>query len=328
MLLFFEAGAKYDTSQKDCAPVTLAHVRYKNELPTLTLLKIDQIITYLEAKGKSKRTQKNTRTNLKILAHLANLDKPAEIELAIARYRKQNGQPATNSYKSKLCECYQYFCKFNKIQWEKVIYHPEEHSIIPPTEKQVAMLIASAKNPLSLKIELAEETGLRPCEIQGEKGLRVIDIHTEQKSITALSAKKCNARPPIKISDQLITRLTAYITSKNLKGQNILFLGNSDRLSEHFFKLKKRLAKKLNDPSIEAIRLYDIRHYYITKQLRRTQNTETVRIIVGHKHLNTTQKYLHLLGNNSGEWITEQTNDRKRADELVKADYSARISGH
>jgi len=156
--------------------------------------------------------------NLKILAHLANLEEPEKIELAIARYIKRNKQPASNSYKSKLCECYQYFCKFYKIQWEKPKYTPEERSIIPPTEKQVTMLIASAKNPLSLKIQLAGETGLRPIEIQGDKGLKVTDIHTEQKSITALSAKSCNARPPIKISDELITRLTAYISTKKLKG--------------------------------------------------------------------------------------------------------------
>ena len=43
--------------------------------------------------------------------------------------------------------------------------------------------------------------------------------------------------------------------------------------------------------------------------------------LMGHKKLTTTQKYLHLIENTDSEWITEQTNDRKRADELVKADY-------
>jgi hypothetical protein len=82
-----------------------------------------------------------------------------------------------------------------------------------------------------------------------------------------------------------------------------------------------KLAKKLSDPSIKSIRLYDLRHAYITKQLRRTQNAETVRIIVGHKKLNTTQKYLHLLGGNSGEWIVEGTTDKNRAMQLIAADF-------
>ncbi len=205
---------------------------------------------------------------------------------------------------------------------DKPKYTPEERSIIPPNDDQILELIASAKNPLSLKIMLMGETGLRPCEIQGEKGLRVNDIHIEQKAITALSAKKCNARPPIRITDNLLSRLTSYVEKNHLASQDILFKGNSDRFSSHFIILKKRLAKKLNKPSIQAIRLYDIRHYYITKQLRRTQNTETVRIIIGHKHLNTTQKYLHLLGQNSGEYIVEGTTDKNRAMQLLAQDYT------
>jgi integrase len=92
---------------------------------------------------------------------------------------------------------------------------------------------------------------------------------------------------------------------------------DSRAYGECFRIFKKALAKKLNDPTIATIRLYDLRHYYVTKQLRRTQNAEIVRQIVGHKRLDTTQKYMHLLaGADIGEWIIEQTQDRKRAAEL------------
>ncbi|MGD0405672.1 MAG: tyrosine-type recombinase/integrase [Candidatus Bathyarchaeia archaeon] len=85
--------------------------------------------------------------------------------------------------------------------------------------------------------------------------------------------------------------------------------------------MRNRLAEKLKDPTIKAIRLYDLRHYYITKQLRKIQNAEFVRQIVGHKNLNTTQKYFHLLANTNGEWIVEETSDTNRAKQLLAQDF-------
>jgi integrase len=74
-------------------------------------------------------------------------------------------------------------------------------------------------------------------------------------------------------------------------------------------------------PVLRTIRLYDLRHYYVTKQLKRIQNAEFVRQIVGHKRLNTTQRYMHLLANTSGEWVVEGTNDKERAKQLLGADF-------
>jgi site-specific recombinase XerC len=244
--------------------------------------------------------------------------------LAIARYKKQNGQSATNTYKSMLVDAYSKYVKYNKIEnWERPHYSIQPKGIQPPTEERIKLLIASAKMPMSLKISISKETGLRPKEVTGETGLKVNDIHRDTKTIVARSLKGCNQRPAIPISDELLTNLTSYITSRNLKPDDLIFKGSSDTYTTHFIRFKNTIAKRLNDPTIKQIRLYDIRHYYVTKQLKRTQNAEIVRIIVGHTRLNTTQKYLHVLGNlNSGEWIVEQTQDRQRAKELSEQDFT------
>ena len=44
--------------------------------------------------------------------------------------------------------------------------------------------------------------------------------------------------------------------------------------------------------------------------------------MVGHKNLNTTQKYCHLAINETGEWIVEQTNDKQRSKELLIQDFT------
>ena len=287
-----------------------------------TQQRIDKLVLYLKGKGRSESTQTAYQKNLLYLAQrVTDLNDTQAVELAIANYVKTDGHRATNNYKGKLCDCYARYCKFYNIAWEKPLYTPEPHSVQPPSTEKCEVLISSAKMPLSLKIDISTETGLRPIEIVGEKGIHASDIHPDQKTITARSVKGCNPRPPIKISEELSARLKTYILQNQLSNEDLLFEQDSIAYQECFRIFKKALAKKLNDPSIATIRLYDLRHYYVTKQLRRTQNAEIVRQIMGHKRLDTTQKYMHLLVGTDGEWITEQTNDRKRADELTKADY-------
>jgi integrase len=293
----------------------------------LQIPKIQTLALHLERKGKSKNTIKNLIKDLKLLAQRADLDKPQDIEQAIARYQKVNGRPATNNYKNKLCTSYTAYCKFTNIQWtDKPHYTKEEIAIIPPTAQKIEMFVASARSTLSLKIDISYQTGLRPIEIQGEKGLQVKNINLEQHLITARITKGCNPRPPMKINEPLTAKLNTYITRNKLKPDDNLFTGDTERYSTHFIRFKNRLSERLKDPSIKTIRLYDIRHAYATRNLQKTQNTETVRIIMGHKCLNTTQRYLHLLNLENGEWTVEGTTDKKRAEELLTANFTYQLT--
>jgi integrase len=297
------------------------------EIDPETQQKIEKLVLYLKRKGRGESTQTAYQKNLLYLAQrVLDLNDTEAVEFAIADYVKIDGHPATNNYKGKLCDCYARYCKFYNIPWEKPIYTPEPHSVQPPSTEKCEILISSAKMPLSIKIDISMETGLRPIEVVGEKGLHANDIHPDQKTITARSTKGCNPRPPIKISEELSARLKTYILENQLANENILFEQDSRAYGECFRIFKKALAKKLNDPSIATIRLYDLRHYYVTKQLRKTQNAEIVRQIVGHKRLDTTQKYMHLLAGNSGEWIVEGAADKERAKELLANDFTYQLT--
>jgi integrase len=296
---------------------------------TEQLPKILKMELYFERKAKSPRT---TRTYIKVLKELAkrgNLDNPLSIELAISRYKLYNymshkltDKPASQRWKQQLCTVYLHYCKANGIQWEKPVYKADEHGIQPPSEDRIKQLITAAKYPLNIKIEISMQTGLRPIEIQSPKGLKMRDIHLDTKTIIATNTKGCTARPPMPISDHLATKLQELIYKNNLKPDDLLFSGEARNYPDHFRRLKTRLAKYYNDPTIKSIRLYDLRHYYVSKLLKQTQNTEIVRQKVGHKRLNTTQKYLHLLADTySTEWIVESTNDKKRSEELIRSNY-------
>jgi integrase len=285
------------------------------------------LLCILERKGRAKSTLTGYEKNLKWLAQHADLSEPEEVETAIARYIKKDGHPASNNYKGKLCDNYDAYCKrILNIIWEKPIYTPEDKAISPPSTERVSVFVASARNELSIRIDLMQQTGYRPCEIQGEKGISVRDLHPDTNTIVARIHKGCNARPPQKVTHELMARLLDYVHRKNLAADDILFLGHPKGFGEAFRKFRNKLAKKLQDPTIRNVRLYDLRHYYCTKQLRRTQNCEIVRQIMGHKKLDTTQKYMHLLAGTSGEWIVEGTTDKKRAQELLANDFAYQLT--
>jgi hypothetical protein len=155
-----------------------------------TQQRIDKLILYLKGKGRSESTQTAYEKNLLYLAQrVLDLNDTQSVELAIANYIKTDGHKATNNYKGKLCDCYARYCKFYNVIWEKPVYTPEPHSVPPPSTEKCEVLVSSAKMPLSVKIDLSMETGLRPIEIVGEKELHASDIHLDQKTVTARSVK-------------------------------------------------------------------------------------------------------------------------------------------
>ena len=150
--------------------------------------------------------------------------------------------------------------------------------------------------------------------------LKVKNFNPEIKQVFPTTAKHGCGRAP-KLTDNTATRLHEHILRIGLKQEDKIFKGDADHYGDDFRAMRNKLAIKLNDPKIHEIRLYDIRHYYCTHTLKKTNNAYITMKLMGHKKLSTTQKYLHLTEEINGEWITEQTNDRKRADDLTKAEY-------
>jgi integrase len=296
--------------------------RYLSVVPN-----VQNLLLKMESKGAKPKTIAITRKTLTQLAMRCDLNNTAETELTIARYKTCKGTPASEAYKMNLVTAYRKYCKVFKIQWgDPPSYRQPAMGRQMPTRERIITLISAAHGTLSTKIAISYATGLRPCEIVGQTGLRVKDIHPDNCTLTARIQKGCNPRPPIKIPETLMMEIQTYIQHRNLRNEDLLFKGTSERYGEHFIRLKHRIAKTRCDPEYLKIRLYDLRHAYITGLLRKTQNAEIVRQLIGHKHLDTTQKYLHLAVTDSPEWIVEYTNDKNRAKELLLNDFTYQLT--
>jgi integrase len=190
------------------------------------------------------------------------LNNPEEVKQLISKINGSNG------YKKNLCLAYNKYCKYYNIDWEMPIYIPNPKQIRIPTTENLNMLIAYAGQSLSLKLMISKETGLRPVELIN---LKVKDIDLEQKKVYPRTAKH-GAPRILKLSDNLTKRLQTYIIRKDLEPNNKLFKGTAEKYGKSFSQSRNRLAKKLRNPTLRTIRLYDFRHYFATMLYKETKD--------------------------------------------------------
>ena len=66
------------------------------------------------------------------------------------------------------------------------------------------------------------------------------------------------------------------------------------RVKENWSKLKASVAKKLGEPQLRQIRLYDLRHFAGSMTYYRTRGIIFTMRFLGHKNIKNTLRYIHL----------------------------------
>jgi integrase len=262
--------------------------------------------------NKSDYTINFTRKALTYLSKHTSLNEPEAVKMLIANLK------TSDSYKKNLCIAYNRYCKYNKIEWAMPKYTQEAKNIALPTKEKLLMLIAEAQKVLGIKLQMSMETGLRPIELCN---LKVKDIDLDHKTINPTTAKGGNPRT-IPITANLTAKIQERINLKNLKPNDKLF-GNvtADQYGRQYRTMRNKLAEKLKDPSLRTIRLYDFRHYFCTKKLYDINNPYTVMVLMGHKKLQTTQRYMHLLNYAEEEYTVSGATTANEATKLIEAGF-------
>ncbi len=176
------------------------------------------------------------------------------------------------------------------------------------------MIISASGRILSLKLKLSMETGLRPIELHN---LKVKDVDIAQRIVYPTTAKH-GAPRKIKISQQLTDLIQEYITRNKRNQNDTLFKGNPISYGKEYREVRNTLTKKLNDPTLKNIRLYDLRHYFGTMNYHKTKDIKFTQYLMGHKHSNTTDIYVHILDNGEEEYTCKVANNLKEATDLIE----------
>jgi integrase len=249
---------------------------------------------------------------------ISNLDKqtdlnnPQSVEVFVKQLQR------SNNYKNRYYFVYQKFCQCNEIQWKKPKkFSDNAKEIQVPARSKIEQIIADSGRILALKLRVSMETGLRPVELFE---LKTKDIDLDQRYIFPITAKHGASRK-IKIPEQLVLLLRDYITNENKQPNDKLFKGDQTRYGKEYRVVRNRLAKKINDPSIHRIRLYDLRHYFATTTYYKTDLKRT-QYLLGHKNSNTTDRYTHLLDNQEEQqYITRTATNIKEASQLLETGF-------
>jgi integrase len=254
-----------------------------------------------------------------MLQNNCTLQNPNEVLSYIAN------KDASNSTKEALCYAYRKYCKHCNIKTKIPYYQPDPKPIKIPTKEKLEMLIANSGWMQSIKLRISMECGLRPIELCR---LKVKDIDLDQKLIYPKTAKH-GAPRTLKISENLKNTLQKHITKYNLNPNDKLFKGKADYYGKNFRAMRSNLARKLNDPTIKSIRLYDFRHWYATNLYHKTRDILLVKQQMGHKRIETTLIYTQLLNLNEDEWICKGATNKEEAMKLIEVgfEYVTEIDG-
>ena len=295
---------------------------FKSKHPVITPCQIDQnllpgeskqinVLIQMKNDNKSEDTIRFTRKALSLLSRHSSLAEPESVKAFLAQMQ------GSDSYKRNLAIAYNKYCKFYGIEWKMPFYQPEAKMIKLPTKEKLIMLISSAQKPLSIKLQISMEAGLRPVELVR---LKAKDIDTDHKAITPITAKGGNPRI-IKITQRLTATMGDWIRTNNLNPNDRLFNGTSSNYGSSYREMRNRLSDKLHDPTIKTIRLYDFRHYFCTKTLRDSGDAFFTMNQMGHKKLTTTQLYMHLVNLESDEWTCRAAATREEAMSLIEGGF-------
>jgi len=245
-----------------------------------------KILWELKKSGKAPDTIKNINKCLQRLAKSCDLNNPESVLTFVATLDRKNG------YKRNLIMAYEHYVKLYGLTWTKPKYRENAKMPKIPLESHIDLIMANSPLKLRTATSISKDTGLRPTELM-QTTLRNFNLN--QKTVYPETAKHGSARV-LKLSNKSINLLNKYISKYHIDPNQPLF-GNwtSDTYGKWFRHYRNKTANRMCNPTIQTIRLYDLRHYFATMTYHKTRDILFVKQQMGHRKIETTLRYTQLL---------------------------------
>ena len=278
---------------------------------TETSKQLAQIVDYawqIKKRGLAESTIKQRVYRLKhLLREGANLNDPDSVSTILAT------RNWTESNKQVFIVAYQSFARTHKLQWEKPKTRIERKMPFIPTEEEIDQLIAGCGKKTATFLQMLKDTGARTAEAS-----RIQWIDIDEKSSTI------RINHPVKGSLARIVKVTpkTIATLNNLqKTGNYVFNTNAQTTRNLFDKQRNRIARNLQNPRLRQINLHTLRHWKATMEFHRTLNIKFVQQMLGHKKLETTDLYTHLINYKCDEWDVAHARNLEEESKLIEAGF-------
>jgi integrase len=244
----------------------------------------------MKTNGNAESTIISTVRRLRFLDRNTNLENPQICKDYIINYE------ASNAYKEGLAMAYNRYVTHTGLNWNIPYFQKEERLPNVPSNEETNVIISSFHRKWATIFTILKETGLRPIELH-RSTLKNIDL--EKGTINAKACKRGNPRI-LKLTDSTLVLLKTYITKNTSKA---LFPAPHDQCRA-WTEGRNRTAKKLNRPELIKYRLYDLRHYFATMLYAKTKDILLVKQQMGHKRIEHTLIYTHLINFANDEYIS------------------------
>ena len=251
------------------------------------------------------------------LVHLvrdgANLLDPESVKTVIAKQRKRNDEPWSNSMKVLAVSAYDAFCKMQKITWKRPHYRQNEATIMVPDEKDLDMLIAAGSKRMATFLLCLKETFADPTEI-----LRCewVDLKGNVLSINH----------PVKYHNpgkyELSNRLTSMLNALPRYDRRI-FPTKYSAIFMCLVSLRRKAARKFHNPALLQISFKSFRHWGGSMLAFLTNgNVPVMARILRHKSWRSTQKYVHTIEFKEEDYEVTQASSPEEILALGKAGWT------
>jgi integrase len=241
------------------------------------------------------------------LARITDLDNVENIKNIICSYQ------CTESYKELLTNAYNYWVKYRGLEWEKPSFLREDKPIFVPLESELDVLIARPRLKMSVFLQLLKETGVDSGEAWK---LRWVDINSEKHTVDVHPTKNHNART-LPITSNLVGRLFQLPRTE----ERVFSCKSLDGFRAGYEVMKDNLAVELNNPRLKEIAFRSFRHCKATMEYAKTKDILHVKWILGHKKIENTLIYTHLVSFDSQDYVCKVAKTLEEATLLIEAGF-------
>lgn len=245
--------------------------------------KLLQYSFMMEKQGYAEATIHLNHTCLKVLMDRgANLENPESVKEIIAR------QEWSPNRKRNVIVAYTSFLKFLGLTWEPPRYNITRKIPFIPTEHEIDDLIAGCPNVVATFLQTLKETAIRSGEA---KALKWVDVDFERRVLTLNEPEK-GSLP--RIFNNLSGKLLSMLNALPRKSDFVFGDSSLNSLKATYFRARKRLAFKLQNPRLKEVHFHTLRHWKATMEYHYTKDVLHVKEFLGHKEIDNTLIYIQL----------------------------------
>jgi len=225
--------------------------------------------------------------------------------------------PFKNGYKNQLGYAYADWCEFQGFSYDYQRYPTERTLPYIPLEKEVDQLIGAFKNSkYGTLLQLLKETAFRPIE---GMNLKVKDFDLEKQLVTLNNPAKGSNPRQIKMSIKLTSMISLLVKHKALYVK--LWSTKPKSIRRTFTRIRTLTSQQLGNPNLNRITMKTLRHWKATMEYHKTKDILYVQKLLGHKNINNTLIYTHLVNWENDDWVCKVAKTIDEAGKLVEVGF-------